>query len=111
MKTIIHPVLSFIWHSLEAFIWMAALAWLAFQDPHAPHLNLCLFNILGFEHCPGCGLGHSLGFLLRGNLQASWNAHYLAFPALLILCYRIVAVLHKSFKFIKLKEIIYGTSV
>jgi hypothetical protein len=50
-------------------------------DPRAEGLTtLCLLHHLGFEFCPGCGLGHAVAFLARGDVQASLAAHPLGIP-------------------------------
>ncbi|WP_332911961.1 DUF2752 domain-containing protein [Algoriphagus boritolerans] len=46
------------------------------MEPHAEsHLSLCPLNQLGFEWCPGCGLGRSMNLLAHGDFQASWSMH------------------------------------
>ena len=45
--------------------------------------------LVGFEHCPGCGLGHSISYLLRGEWQLSWQSHPLGTFALVIILKRI----------------------
>jgi len=44
---------------------------------------------MGITWCPGCGLGHSIAFLLHGDLRNSFHAHWLGVPALIIILYRI----------------------
>lgn len=82
---------------LEATAWTVALVVLAVTDPLAPPLlDLCpfkavgLFEALGLGGCPGCGLGHSIAFLLHGDLARSLEAHVLGGPALALLAGRIV---------------------
>lgn len=79
---------------LELIFWVAALIFLAVTAPvdhhHGDHLTLCPLANLGFDWCPGCGIGRSIGTLLRGDLKASLNYHWFGIPALGILCYRIV---------------------
>lgn len=71
----------------ELIFWIAAIFSLAMSDPNTPHYSLCLFRLLGWQHCPGCGLGHAIAFLLRGNLSASWHSHPLGgFAAIVIIC-------------------------
>ena len=80
--------------SREAVIWMVGLVALAAADPTAPPLlNLCLFDALGVSFCPGCGLGHAIAWLARGDIGASFQAHPLGLPAAGILLYRIVHLL------------------
>jgi hypothetical protein len=49
-----------------------------------------LFDALGVSFCPGCGLGHSIAWLARGDLAASFQAHPLGLPAVGLVGYRIV---------------------
>lgn len=59
---------------------------MAAMDPHGTHLfSLCPLDAMGVSFCPGCGLGHSVAFLVRGELSASLQAHPLGLPAVLIL--------------------------
>ncbi|QXD17053.1 DUF2752 domain-containing protein [Rhodocaloribacter litoris] len=82
---------------VEALVWAAGLAALACLDPNARHLfSLCPLRNLGFTFCPGCGLGHAVAHLFRGDLVASWQAHPLGLPAVLVLAGRIVALVRQA---------------
>ncbi|RMF74655.1 MAG: DUF2752 domain-containing protein, partial [Alphaproteobacteria bacterium] len=82
---------------VEAVVWAVGLAALACMDPEAGHLfSLCLFKNLGLTFCPGCGLGHAVAYLARGDLAASWQAHPLGVPAVLMLTGRIVALVRQA---------------
>ncbi|RMH82168.1 MAG: DUF2752 domain-containing protein [Calditrichaeota bacterium] len=77
---------------------MAGLAALAFLDPTGEsHFSLCLFKHLGIEVCPGCGLGHAIAYLYRGEIAASFQAHPLGIPAVGILLSRIVTLIYHTF--------------
>ena len=39
---------------------------------------------------PGHGLGHSIGYLFRGDLASSLDSHFLGLPAVVALTYRII---------------------
>lgn len=82
-------MLKFIKQNFELLFWAAALISLAFTDPTQTHFILCPLRLMGFTWCPGCGLGHAIAFLFKGQLAASWHAHWLGVPALGILLYRI----------------------
>jgi hypothetical protein len=59
---------------------------MATMDPGGAHLlSLCPLDALGFSFCPGCGLGHAVAYLARGDVMASVQAHPLGIPAVLIL--------------------------
>ncbi|MBN1300145.1 MAG: DUF2752 domain-containing protein [Melioribacteraceae bacterium] len=99
MKTFLENTAKLIYKNLEAFIWLAGLIYLASINPYATdHFNFCVFSLVGFESCPGCGLGRSISFLFRGDIAASFDSHMLGIPALLILSYRIVSVFYKNYK-------------
>ncbi|MBU2651479.1 MAG: DUF2752 domain-containing protein [Bacteroidetes bacterium] len=85
----------FLRHNLEAFVWIIALFSLAMTDPGCDHFSLCPLKNLGFEYCPGCGLGHSISWFFRGELLRSFEAHPLGVPAIVILLYRIVNIFYK----------------
>jgi hypothetical protein len=75
---------------LEAVFWSAGLIALAFYYPmEDQHVSFCLFKYLGFNFCPGCGLGRSISYLLHGDILSSLQSHPLGFIALLILLHRI----------------------
>jgi len=83
---------------LEAMIWTAGLAILAVAGPYLEgRFTVCIPTLMGFDFCPGCGLGTSVAYLLRGDLASSWAAHPLGVPAVLILGGRIASLLvHQS---------------
>ncbi|SFE43593.1 DUF2752 domain-containing protein [Thermophagus xiamenensis] len=84
---------------LEAYIWIGAIIALALTDPTESHLSLCPLKNAGFQYCPGCGLGHSISWLFRGEWAASFNAHPLGIPAVIILLTRSIMLLKNDFKF------------
>jgi len=74
----------------ELTFWVAALIALGLsQATQATHFTLCPLKLMGITWCPGCGLGHSISFLLHGDLRNSFHAHWLGVPALIIITYRI----------------------
>jgi len=74
---------------LEAFFWLTAILALAITNPaEEGHASLCLIKNTGFDFCPGCGLGHSISWLFRGEFSASFHSHPLGIPALIILLSR-----------------------
>ena len=88
--------------NLECIVWLSALLVLYFA-PSAPdqeHFTICLFRLLGFEHCPGCGLGRSIHAFMHGNLAESWQYHWFGIPALMIILARIISLI-KKYKHVK----------
>ena len=92
----IYKSLRWIWYKKEALIWMAALIILAISNPADHHYTLCPFSNLGISFCPGCGLGHSIGYIFRLDLASSFIAHPLGIPAVGLLFYRVVKILAKK---------------
>ena len=77
----------------EAIVWIAGLTMMAISDPFCEsHYSLCLFKNMGFSFCPGCGLGHAIGYLARGEFLLSFKSHPLGIFAILMLSYRIFQI-------------------
>jgi hypothetical protein len=78
----------------EAILWMAGLVLVALPDPSiTSSWTLCLFDWMGFDFCPGCGLGHAVAYLFRGELMLSLEAHLLGIPAVVVLLGRSICLL------------------
>jgi len=74
---------------LEALVWLAGLLLLATSDGTA-HFTLCPLQNMGWDFCPGCGLGKSITLLFQGKFHASLQAHPLGIFAVIILSFRII---------------------
>lgn len=94
----------------ELICWLSGLLIVAISDPCYSHYTLCIFKLAGFPYCPGCGLGHSLGFLVRGEFAASFNAHPLGMPALFFIFLRIYRLIFNK-SLITFKRLSYGLNV
>ncbi|MBK9329375.1 MAG: DUF2752 domain-containing protein [Sphingobacteriales bacterium] len=79
--------------SFELFFWITALIYLARIHPADAHFSLCVFQYLGISWCPGCGIGHSISYLLHGAIIKSVETHWLGTFALLLIVYRILQLL------------------
>lgn len=82
----------------EAILWLFALVLLAVMDPANNHASLCPLSWTGIDFCPGCGLGHSIAFLFRGEWQQSFEEHPLGGFAVLILLYRSTTIIYRNYK-------------
>ncbi|MCX6272939.1 MAG: DUF2752 domain-containing protein [Bacteroidetes bacterium] len=91
----------------ELIFWSLGLFILAFSDPCQTHGTFCLFKLAGFHYCPGCGLGHSISFLFRGDFWGSFHSHPLGIPALIFILLRIYRLLLLN-KIINLKTKKHG---
>jgi hypothetical protein len=84
---------------LEAVIWCGALVCLAFYNPsEGSHVTLCPFYHLGFDFCPGCGLGRSIAYFFHGEILKSFLAHPLGIFASIILSFRIAQLTNQYIK-------------
>lgn len=82
----------------EAAFWAVGLAGVVTMDPEAGvGVNLCLIENVGL-FCPGEGLGRAIAYLARGNFAASWSAHPLAGPVVLVLLSHIVTLCQKEWR-------------
>lgn len=86
----------------ELIFWIAALLLLGTADVHIhgseQHFTLCPLANLGFDWCPGCGIGRSIAYLLQGDFKQSLNEHWFGIPALLIIVNRIVVLIKMNWK-------------
>jgi Protein of unknown function (DUF2752) len=88
---------------LEALVWTVGLAILAVLDPSVSHHSLCPLKNLGFDFCPGCGLGRSIAYLMNGDLEKSFVTHPLGAVVCAALVFRIIELTKNHF-------ILYGKS-
>jgi hypothetical protein len=87
--------ITWLWQRKEALIWISALVFLAVSDPAVHHYTLCPLDNLGFSYCPGCGLGRSIGYFFRFEMESSFYSHPLGIPAVILLVYRSVKILFR----------------
>ena len=82
---------------LEAVVWTAGLIVLACTNPEAEgFIEGCLSKWLLGMPCPGCGLGHAVAYLFRGEVVLSFQAHPLGPLAAVILTGRVVRLVGKA---------------
>lgn len=75
-----------------------------FMDPFADAASFCPIDRLGFEFCPGCGLGKSVALAARGHLSASLQSHPLGFLAVAVIIGRIGSIFRRNYNLIKEKN-------
>jgi len=95
MKSGARTLIQFLRSKFEAIIWITGLSLLAIMPPADSHASLCPFHALGLGFCPGCGLGHSIAWLFRGEFLQSFHAHPLGIAAVAILTWRIITIIRK----------------
>jgi len=84
---------------VEALFWAAALAALAAADPRGEGLvSLCVLKAVGWPFCPGCGLGHSVAYLFRGEPGLALAAHPLGPFAVVVLAGRVVTLAREAWR-------------
>ena len=98
MTGTIRDLLQYSWHRKEAFIWLAALLFLAFSNPHQHHYTLCPFDNLGFANCPGCGIGRSITSFLHLDFKSSFLYHPLGIPAVFLIVARIIRIFRRNYR-------------
>lgn len=72
----------------ELLFWVFALFILFFADMHNEN-SLCFFHWVGFDWCPGDGIGHSIQSALHFQFVKSLNQHPLGIVAVMILFNRV----------------------
>lgn len=76
---------------------MLGLLAMGMADPAAPSLlDLCVFKAIGLPGCPGCGLGHAMGYLFRGEWVLAVESHWLSPLVLLVLLSRIGSLVKQA---------------
>lgn len=82
---------------IEASIWIISLIYLSLINvPEKTNFTLCPLSNLGFEFCPGCGLGNSISYLFRGDIVSSFQSHPLGIFALIIISLRIISIINNN---------------
>ncbi len=79
--------------NFELLFWIGSLTFLGITASAECHYSFCLFKLAGLPWCPGCGIGHAIGFILQGKFLLSWQTHWLGGPALLVILHRIYVLL------------------
>lgn len=85
LKNIVH----LLYRNLELITWVVILVLLILPMPQEQHFTLCPFQNLGFEYCPGCGLGRSCNMALHGSFIDSLRMHPFGIFAVVVIIFRI----------------------
>ena len=85
----IHNTYQWLRTHLELLFWITGLTALFFLAENVPGNSLCVFSLVGFGHCPGCGLGHAIHYALHLKLAVSFQSHPLGIFAVLVIFNRI----------------------
>jgi hypothetical protein len=87
--------LNWLWQKKEALFWIGALIFLAVSNPEVHHYTLCPLNNLGFDYCPGCGIGRSVGYFFHFDFKSSFYCHPLGIPAAILLLFRSLIIIFR----------------
>jgi hypothetical protein len=104
IKAIAELIVSKLWLfykllGIEGLFWSMSLIYLAFlSDTPQQHFTICPLANIGFDYCPGCGLGRSVSQILHGHISESFNFHLLGIPALLIIFFRIYSLIKTNYQ-------------
>ncbi len=94
---------------IESLFWLSAFIYLSLINPYTPkHLDMCLFSLVGIDNCPGCGLGKSISMIFHGDFAASFNAHPLGIPAIILIVKRIYTLLKNRINLSNKLEVFNG---
>ena len=89
----------------EALMWAAGLLVLVAGDPSSDfHFTLFWPQWVFGIQSPGYGLGHSIGYLFRGDLASSLDSNLLGVPVVVALTYRIISLQVRKAQAIRSKE-------
>ena len=99
LKKNIKIFLHFFAYNLELIIWILAIIYLFFVNPSHQHYTLCPLSNLGYEYCPGCGLGRACASALHGHFVLSLETHPLGIFALLVIGHRIFTLIKNIFHY------------
>lgn len=100
-ETSINSLKKIFFLHFEWVILSTGLLLMAFLDPFSSSESYCVIDRLGFNFCPGCGLGKSIAHTFRGDLHASLEAHPAGIFAILIIVGRILSIFHRNHKYKK----------
>ena len=88
-KTFINLLNQYRQRYFEWLFWTTALVLLFMMHPDIETPTLCIFRWLNINHCPGCGLGHSMHYAMHLQFAASFKHHPMGIVAVLIILNRI----------------------
>ncbi|MFL5741197.1 MAG: DUF2752 domain-containing protein [Flavisolibacter sp.] len=80
----------------EPVSWILVLVLLFFMNGSKPAGSFCLFKLLGFHSCWGCGIGHAIHDALHFQFRQSVYHHILGIPAVAAIVYSIFDSFNKQ---------------
>ena len=77
----------------ELIMWVSGLSLLFFMPENAEGFSFCIFKLVGFSGCLGCGIGHAIREGLHFHFLNSLKQHPLGLLAIIIIFNRIFQLL------------------
>ena len=93
----------------EALVWLGALVILGTSNPQSDFHFTLFWPALFFDiPSPGYNLGHSISYLLHGDVWASIDTHWLGIPTTFVLVLRILSLTRHKIRFAEKGGTNYG---
>lgn len=86
-------LIKWIKQHVELLFWIVALTVLFFLPEQKTGSSLCVFSLLGFGDCPGCGIGHAIHYALHFDFATAYHFHIMGIPGVIIIFIRIKQLL------------------
>jgi len=93
LKNKLKHIAGFLYRNLELISWVAIIIALYLPMPAEQHFTLCPLQNLGFEYCPGCGLGRSCNMAMHGKIIDSLTMHPFGIFAIIVILFRIYSLI------------------
>jgi hypothetical protein len=74
---------------LCSVMWAIALVLLYSMDTSST-VSFCFLKLAGFDHCPGCGIGHAIHSTLHFRFEEAIGHHILGIPSTIALLWLII---------------------
>lgn len=91
-------ILKILQKHIELIFFSTALIFLFINPLASSGYSLCILRNVGFDYCPGCGLGSSIHEALHFNFNNSFNLHPLGIFAVLVIILRIFQLIRYNFR-------------
>lgn len=92
LNKLLNKYRNFFLQNFEIIVWITAVIILFFLS-ETPRQSLCVFKAIGFNSCPGCGIGTSMHHALHFKFTQSFIDHPLGIFGVLIILMRIIKLI------------------
>lgn len=104
MKEYLKDIYRYYLRNFELLFWIMALIALASMNPEVEGASLCPYTFVTGNECWGCGLGHSISWLFRGEFIKSLDAHILGPFAVVVILLRLVTIFRNMVRYHAIKQ-------